>query len=114
MSSSVNDETRDALGGKGVVSLPHFFVNGKYIGSVEEIKQLNDSVELAKILEGFLAMDSGFVYKICGDMRFVPCPNCYGSRKVYDEEEGELRRCLECNENGLIRCSNLALEFYSS
>ncbi|KAJ6326037.1 hypothetical protein OIU78_013182 [Salix suchowensis] len=40
----------------------------------------------------------------CGDVRFVPCGNCSGSRKLFDEDEGVLKRCLECNENGLIRC----------
>jgi hypothetical protein len=23
---------------------------------------------------------------------------------LFDEDEGVLKRCLECNENGLIRC----------
>ncbi|GFZ14464.1 glutaredoxin family protein [Actinidia rufa] len=26
------------------------------------------------------------------------------SRKIYDEDDDQLKRCLECNENGLIRC----------
>ncbi|XP_075474566.1 uncharacterized protein At3g28850-like [Primulina tabacum] len=104
MDRSYRNELQDALGEKGVI-LPQVFVKGKHIGSVEEIKQLNESGELAKILEGFSVMDLGFVCKICGDVRFVPCPNCYGSRKVFDEEEGKLIWCPECNENGLIRCS---------
>ncbi|OMP00913.1 hypothetical protein CCACVL1_03255 [Corchorus capsularis] len=32
-----------------------------------------------------------------------------GSRKVFDEDEGLLKRCLECNENGLIRCPECCL-----
>ncbi|XP_073127475.1 uncharacterized protein At5g39865-like [Henckelia pumila] len=104
MDRSYRNELKDALGGEGV-SLPQVFVKGKHIGGVEEIKQLNESGELANILEGFSGMDSGFVCKICGDVRFVPCRNCCGSRKVYDEDGGELRSCPECNENGLIRCS---------
>ena len=47
---------------------------------------------------------NGFRYDSCGDVRFAPCTNCNGSRKVFDEEEDRVQRCLECNENGLIRC----------
>ncbi|KZV38329.1 hypothetical protein F511_25816 [Dorcoceras hygrometricum] len=104
MDRSYREEVQDALGRKEV-SLPQVFVRGKHIGGVEDIKQLNETGELAKILEGFSAGNSGLACKICGDVRFVLCRNCHGSRKVYDEQEGELSRCLECNENGLIRCS---------
>ncbi|KAL0404839.1 UNVERIFIED_CONTAM: hypothetical protein Sradi_2124700 [Sesamum radiatum] len=104
MDRSYRTELQDALKGKAV-SLPQVFVKGKYIGGAEEIKQLNESGELAKLLEGFPLKDLGFVCESCGDARFVPCPNCNGSRKVYEEEEGKLSRCPDCNENGLIRCS---------
>ncbi|EPS70559.1 hypothetical protein M569_04201, partial [Genlisea aurea] len=88
------------------VSLPQVFIRGKCIGGAEVIKQLNEAGELAKLLEGFPVKDIGIACcEVCGDARFVPCPNCNGSRKVYGEEDGKLRRCPDCNENGLIRCS---------
>ncbi|KAK4412880.1 hypothetical protein Salat_2935200 [Sesamum alatum] len=104
MDRSYRTELQDALKGKAV-SLPQVFIKGKYIGGAEEIKQLNETGELAKLLEGFPLKDLGFVCESCGDARFVPCPSCNGSRKVYEEEEGKLRRCPDCNENGLVRCS---------
>ncbi|KAL3819722.1 hypothetical protein ACJIZ3_005627 [Penstemon smallii] len=104
MDRSYRTELQDALKGKAV-SLPLVFIKGKCIGGAEEIKQLNEGGELAKLLEGFPLIDVGFVCESCGDARFVPCPNCNGSCKIYEEEEGESRRCPDCNENGLIRCS---------
>lgn len=92
-------------GGKGkMISLPQVFIRGNLVGGVEEIKQLNESGELAKILEGFPVRDPSVVCEGCGDARFVPCPNCSGSKKVFEEDEARLRRCPDCNENGLIRC----------
>ncbi|KAL2465931.1 Glutaredoxin family protein [Abeliophyllum distichum] len=104
MDSSYRKELQEALKGKSA-SLPQVFIRGKYIGGAEEIKQLNEAGELANLLKGFRLMDLVFVCEICGDARFVPCPNCNGSRKVYEEDEGRMIRCPDCNENGLIRCS---------
>ncbi|OIT28176.1 PREDICTED: uncharacterized protein At5g39865 [Nicotiana attenuata] len=103
MDASYRKELQSVLEGK-TVSLPQVFIGGKYIGGAEEIKQLHEAGELANLVEGFAVKHSGFVCESCGDARFVPCPNCSGSRKVFEEEEGKLRRCLNCNENGLIRC----------
>ncbi|KAL2320682.1 hypothetical protein Fmac_029651 [Flemingia macrophylla] len=103
MDSSYRKELQDALGGKGV-TLPQVFIRGKYVGNAEEMKHLNESGELARLLEGFPTQDPGFVCDNCGDARFVPCTNCNGSRKVFQNGEGGLRRCSYCNENGLIRC----------
>ena len=51
------------------------------------------------------------ICEACGDIRFVPCGTCSGSCKIYLEaDDGEVggqlgfQRCLDCNENGLIRC----------
>ncbi|XP_043700107.1 uncharacterized protein At5g39865-like [Telopea speciosissima] len=96
-------ELQSVLGDMTVI-LPHVFIRGIYIGGAEEIKQLHEVGELAKLLEGFPARDPRFVCDSCGDARFVPCSNCNGSRKVFDEDEEQLRRCPVCNENGLIRC----------
>ncbi|CAI9754794.1 unnamed protein product [Fraxinus pennsylvanica] len=104
MDSSYRKELQEVLK-DNPVSLPQVFIRGKYIGGAEEINQLNEAGELAKLLKGFRLMDLVFVCEICGDARFVPCSNCNGSRKIYEEDEGRMRRCPDCNENGLIRCS---------
>ncbi|KAK9291182.1 hypothetical protein L1049_009370 [Liquidambar formosana] len=105
MDSTYRKELQSALEGKAV-SLPQVFIRGKYVGGADEIKQLHEIGELGKFLEGFPIQDPGFVCNNCGDARFMPCPNCNGSRKVFEEDEGLLRRCPDCNENGLIRCPN--------
>ncbi|CAK7340205.1 unnamed protein product [Dovyalis caffra] len=103
MDYTYRKELQSLLKGK-VMSLPQVFIRGNHIGGVEEIRQLNETGELAKFFEGFPVQDPRLVCQTCGDARFVPCPNCNGSKKVFDEEEEQLRRCPECNENGLIRC----------
>lgn len=108
MDSEFKKELQNALLGKAL-TLPQVFIRGKYVGGAEEVKQLHEVGELANLLEGFPVQDPRFVCPGCGDARFIPCLNCNGSRKVFKEEEGELRRCLDCNENGLIRCPGCCL-----
>ncbi|KEH41459.1 putative thioredoxin-like protein [Medicago truncatula] len=112
MDSSYRKELQNALGDK-MVTLPHVFIRGKHVGNAEEIRLLHESGELENLLKGFPIKDSGFVCERCGDARFVPCSKCNGSRRVFEEEKGKLRRyndaslekrCIDCNENGLIRC----------
>ncbi|XP_059646162.1 uncharacterized protein At5g39865-like [Cornus florida] len=103
MDSAYRKELQSVFGGKGM-SLPRVFIRGKYVGGTDEIKQLHEVGELSKLLEGFSIRDPGFVCESCGDARFIPCPNCNGSRKVFEEDDGKVRRCPDCNENGLIRC----------
>ncbi|MCD7452678.1 hypothetical protein HAX54_017738 [Datura stramonium] len=103
MDSSYRKELQDVLEGKAL-SLPRVFIRGKYVGGLEEIKQLHETGELAKLLEGFPVMNDGFTCESCGEARFVPCPGCNGSRRLFEEEEGKSMRCPHCNENGLIRC----------
>ncbi|KAJ8760040.1 hypothetical protein K2173_010896 [Erythroxylum novogranatense] len=104
MDSTYRKELQSVLFIGKALSLPQVFIRGKYIGGVEEIKQLHEVGELAKLLEGFPVRDPNWVCETCGNDRFLPCPYCNGSRKVFDEEEDQLRRCPDCNENGLIRC----------
>ncbi|KAL1813497.1 hypothetical protein ACET3Z_023562 [Daucus carota] len=103
MDSEYKKELENLFDGKKGFGLPKVFIRGKCIGGAEEIKQLHEDGELGKLLEGFPVKDPGLVCDGCGDARFVLCPDCNGSRKVF-EENGELRRCPGCNENGLIRC----------
>ncbi|XP_077240196.1 uncharacterized protein At5g39865-like [Tasmannia lanceolata] len=103
MDAMFRRELQSVLGQK-TPSLPQIFIRGKWVGGVEEIKLLHEMGELAKLLHGFPVKEPGVVCESCGDARFVPCAICNGSRKVFEEEERQLRRCLECNENGLLRC----------
>ncbi|KAK8299120.1 hypothetical protein V6Z11_D05G301900 [Gossypium hirsutum] len=106
MDSAYKKELQSVLRKKNP-SLPQVFIKGKYVGGADVIKSMFEVGELAKILEDFPRIQQpGLVCDCCGDVRFVPCGNCSGSRKVFDEDEGLLKRCLECNENGLIRCPN--------
>ncbi|KAF8043753.1 hypothetical protein BT93_A1923 [Corymbia citriodora subsp. variegata] len=103
MDSSYRKELQSKLKGKAP-TLPQVFIRGNHIGGAEEIRQLNENGELAKLLEGLDASDFGFMCKTCGEARFVPCPSCSGSRKVFDKDDDRFRRCMDCNENGLIHC----------
>ncbi|KAF7836183.1 glutaredoxin family protein [Senna tora] len=103
MDSAYKKELQSVLGQKNV-SLPQVFIRGKHVGGADVINNLFEVGELAKILEGIPKRKPGFVCETCGDVRFVPCMDCSGSRKIFDEDEGILKRCSECNENGLIRC----------
>ncbi|GMI80326.1 hypothetical protein like AT5G13810 [Hibiscus trionum] len=103
MDAAYKKELQSVLKQK-TVSLPQVFIKGKYIGGADAIKSMFEVGELAKILDGFPKRQPGFVCQGCGDARFVPCWNCSGSRKVFDEDDESIKRCLECNENGLIRC----------
>ncbi|KAI5681817.1 hypothetical protein M9H77_03045 [Catharanthus roseus] len=107
MDSAYKKELQNVLGEK-TVSLPQVFIKGKHIGGADVVRQLNETGELAKLLKGLpirtLKPGLGYMCDGCGDMRFVPCPNCNGSRKVFDEDEEQLKRCPDCNENGLVRC----------
>lgn len=84
--------------------LPQVFVRGYHIGGVEEVKYLHEIGELGKILRGLPLRPIGSVgCRACANVRFVPCFHCNGSRKVYDEDY-DVKRCVYCNENGLLRC----------
>ncbi|CAL0303575.1 unnamed protein product [Lupinus luteus] len=108
MDAAYRKELMNVLGEKNkkTVTLPQVFIRGKYFGGADVIKYLCEVGELGKILEGLPRTKPGFVCESCGDVRFVPCGNCSGSRKLFDEDEGLMKRCFECNENGIIRCPN--------
>ncbi|KAI3740530.1 hypothetical protein L2E82_30998 [Cichorium intybus] len=106
MDSAYRKELLSVLGEKQTVSLPQVFIKGKYIGGADVIKQLHETGQLAKLLKGLpvRAIGPWQVCDACGDVRFIPCANCSGSKKFFDEDEEQLKRCPDCNENGLIRC----------
>lgn len=130
MHSGYKDELTEILGpGFGGCSLPRLFVAGKYLGGFEEIQAMHETDELNQALKDVRLPTTRKLGELvekcqyCDDMRFVPCVTCSGSRKLYvgeygdeeDEEEEEdyyerdgvweFRRCPDCNENGLVRCT---------
>ncbi|KAM0954100.1 putative glutaredoxin, Thioredoxin-like superfamily [Dioscorea sansibarensis] len=106
MDSSFRHELQSLIGMNKPFSLPQAFVKGRCIGGAEDVRQLHEAGELVKLLEGVRRQDPCFVCAGCGGVRFVPCGVCSGSRKVFDEEGRMMRRCGDCNENGLVRCPN--------
>ncbi|KAF8399444.1 hypothetical protein HHK36_015309 [Tetracentron sinense] len=116
MHNGFREELKELLGdGFNGGGLPRVFVNGRYIGGAEEIRQMHEDGVLEKVIEGCEVVDEGGgggggdgFCEACGDVRFVPCEICSGSCKIYydgdDEGEWGFQRCPDCNENGLIRC----------
>lgn len=101
MDSGFLNELKGILGRKQL-ALPRVFIGGRYMGGAEEIRQLHESGELKKYVEGVPPAEPG-VCDCCGGFRFVLCENCSGSHKYYSEKGG-FRCCMLCNENGLVRC----------
>jgi glutaredoxin len=112
-------ELAELLGpGFAGAALPRVFVDGQYLGGAEDVHFLHEAGELGRALEGCEAAPLrklGYMEACaaCGDVRFVPCETCYGSCKIFVEDDdaddryhdvGEFRRCPDCNENGLVRC----------
>ncbi|KAJ8619251.1 hypothetical protein MRB53_015437 [Persea americana] len=88
--------------------LPMVFVKGRYVGGAEDVRQLHESGELGKLIRGCEKLEGcgggGVACEGCGDVRFVPCDRCFGSCKIFDEDDGVFLRCPDCNENGIILC----------
>ncbi|XP_073009885.1 uncharacterized protein At5g39865-like [Typha latifolia] len=84
------------------VTLPQVFVGGRYVGGADEIRQLHESGELRRLVEGAPAASAAACGR-CYGARFVLCQSCSGSHKRYSEKGG-FRSCNSCNENGLLRC----------
>lgn len=102
MDVAYKKELQRALG-ENHITLPQVFIKGKYIGGADVIRQLLEAGELQRLIKG-LPLRPPMPCDACGDMRFIPCTYCNGSRKVFDEDDEQPRRCNECNENGLERC----------
>jgi glutaredoxin domain-containing cysteine-rich protein 1 len=102
MDASLRREVQALLAAWGrCFSLPQLLVGGRLVGGADEVRRLHEAGELRRVPEGTPGQDPAFV---CGGFRFVPCHGCDGSRRVFVEAEGYARRCVDCNENGLVRC----------
>ncbi|CAJ1967299.1 unnamed protein product [Sphenostylis stenocarpa] len=100
------EELWKILGGK--VIPPRLFIKGRYIGGAEEVIGLHEKGWLGKLLEGTPKDFANGPCKGCACTRFVICYNCNGSCKMFtingDNKKERFFRCLECNENGLVKC----------
>ncbi|KAF8394877.1 hypothetical protein HHK36_018814 [Tetracentron sinense] len=110
MDAGFFEELQGILGRKNL-TLPRVFIGGRYVGGADEIRQLHETGELKKFVEGFPAAEPG-VCDGCAGFQFILCDQCNGSHKCY-VEKGGFRSCSACNENGLIRpdTSSSSLEF---
>ncbi|KAK8593476.1 hypothetical protein V6N13_042942 [Hibiscus sabdariffa] len=84
---------------------PKLFIKGRYIGGADEVIGLHEEGKLKKLLKGIPSIH--IPCRDCANMRFLVCPNCNGSRKIFAEtiDHYERRlRCPNCNENGLVKC----------
>ncbi|GLJ44819.1 hypothetical protein SUGI_0942760 [Cryptomeria japonica] len=96
------EEITDIFGGP--ISVPRLFVAGKYVGGFQRIIELNEGGELKKLLNGYIKKRPKRVCKGCGNMRYIVCFICNGSKKFYEEERKEMVSCNTCIENGLLPC----------
>ncbi|KAG6412524.1 hypothetical protein SASPL_125203 [Salvia splendens] len=103
MDVAYKNELQELFGEDELVTLPQVFIKGKHIGGAEVALNLVEAGELVRMIKG-LPFRSLKPCDVCGDMRFIACVNCGGSRKVYDEKKEQTNRCTVCNENGLMRC----------
>lgn len=112
--------TARGQGQAAAAAVPRLFVRGRHVGGAEEVARLDEEGALAPLLEGLpRARPGGWCCDGCGGMRFLPCFECSGSRKVVvvsgaggvdgkrngrGGSRGVVLRCGECNENGLVLC----------
>ncbi|GKV09495.1 hypothetical protein SLEP1_g20983 [Rubroshorea leprosula] len=101
MDSRFLSELQGILGARKQ-TLPRVFIGGRYMGGAEEIRQLHETGELKKLVNGLAAAEPGTCGG-CGGYRFLLCHDCNGSHKLYTQKTG-FKTCTACNENGLIRC----------
>ncbi|CAM0153165.1 unnamed protein product [Urochloa decumbens] len=115
MDRGFRDELAGLCGAKAAApALPRLFVRGRHVGGADEVLRLDEQGLLAKLLEGLPRAHRGGCCDGCGGMRFLPCFDCSGSRKLAvpvpqaaaacRRRPTVLVRCGECNENGLVLC----------
>ncbi|KAI3791610.1 hypothetical protein L2E82_05465 [Cichorium intybus] len=110
MHMEFREELWRTLGGR--VIPPRLFIKGRHIGGVEEVVGLHEQGKLEDLLNGIPRSPTTEPCKGCGGIRFRVCFSCNGSRKVVSEDSADSDddsplpvSCLECNENGLVKCA---------
>ncbi|KAK8913689.1 hypothetical protein KSP39_PZI023389 [Platanthera zijinensis] len=105
MDLGFREELRMLMGSKDVRS-PVLFMKGRMDGDATEVMQLEEEGKLGLLLEG---IPKAVNCEDCGGLRLVMCNVCNGSCKVFIQGEMTLKKCSNCNENGLV--SNLSIKF---
>ncbi|ELU13610.1 hypothetical protein CAPTEDRAFT_204051 [Capitella teleta] len=113
MSRNNQLELAERLGQKSEVaakiSVPQVFADGVHIGGADEMERLNETGQLRILLQHYKRVTQLTSCSTCGGYRFIPCTSCHGSKKSLHRnhftEEFSALRCIVCDENGLIRCS---------
>ncbi|KAF8087705.1 hypothetical protein N665_0570s0018 [Sinapis alba] len=107
MDSRFHEELHAVFGTKKV-ELPKVFIGGRFIGGTEEIKKLNESDELRKMVGELPPSDGRFSEncELCRGWRFVVCEICNGSHKILSENKTGFMSCTVCTVQGLVRCSS--------
>ncbi|KAK3100594.1 hypothetical protein FSP39_022300 [Pinctada imbricata] len=107
MSKENQKELQERLG-TNLVLLPQVFADGSPLGSLEQLEMMNESGELRHLLNNFTKIDVKSSCEKCGGYRFIPCTHCHGSKKSLRRnnftDEFSALRCMQCDENGLLRC----------
>lgn len=96
------DELWRIMGKK--VALPRLFIKGSYIGGADEVLHLHEQGKFRPLLAGIPIKKLEGPCKGCAGNLFLVCPNCSGSKKVNSGGRGLPKSCMNCNENGLIKC----------
>lgn len=109
MDRGFRDELTELMKGKGGKELtipPRVFVNGRYVGGVEEVMKIAEEGYFGKLVQGVPKLRG--VCEGCGGVGFLPCFRCHGSCKmviaVKNKNKSVVVRCSDCNENGLVLC----------
>lgn len=107
MSNENQKELRERLG-QSAIQVPQVFADGVHIGDFNEVQKLNETGELRTIFNNFTKIQVRSSCDKCGGYRYHPCTFCHGSKKSLHRngftEEFCALRCMQCDENGLIRC----------
>ena len=97
---------------KPLPPLPQLYANGRHIGSLDELRALDDEGQLAPLLDEYHAdaLADRDLERVrdcdqCGGRRFVVCRECNGSRRGRQNAFGSFLKCSHCNENGLVACT---------
>ncbi|XP_045204605.1 glutaredoxin domain-containing cysteine-rich protein CG31559-like isoform X2 [Mercenaria mercenaria] len=107
MSAENQKELTERLG-LSAIRVPQVFADGVYIGDYDEVHKLNDTGELRSMFKNFTKIQVRSSCDKCGGYRYLPCTFCHGSKKSLHRneftEEFCALRCMQCDENGLMRC----------
>ena len=78
MDAVLRRELKALLAARGrAFALPQLFIGSRLVGGADEVRQLNETGQLRRLLDGAAGQDPTFVCDACGDraiMRGTTCP----------------------------------------